>query len=355
MAVAVAPPPSNALESTKPGCQSRCGNLEIPYPFGIGSNCSQNPFFDISCNTYFNPPKPYLFDVSDFDIYAIPYEVVNISETQIYVNNSKAQLSMACYGKGIDNKTQNSTIYMNFLDSPYTLSDANQVTSIGCDDLAMVQQDSIKASSGSCASYCSHRQNPVGFGSCPGRGCCRTSISKSDILRVELFDMHSFWGRHTKRFRCSFAFIGKIGGYDKFNFHLSHLNDPTNFLKNYNEEFMGMPLVLDWSIMDSNCTYAPNSTNYACQKNSNCIDMDSTKLGGYHCRCKKGYEGNPYLGCHDINECEKSNHCVSIGTCTNTPGSYNCLCPDGYHGDGKKYGIGCIPYYAIVVISISNK
>ncbi|KAL2456696.1 Wall-associated receptor kinase 2 [Forsythia ovata] len=352
MAVAVAPPPSNASEFTKPGCQSRCGNLEIPYPFGIGLNCSRNSYFNINCNASFNPPKPFLLNANRYDNYKLTYyEVVNISESQIYVKNSKAQQSMACYGKRFDNKTQNSTIYMNFLDSPYTLSDANQVTSIGCDDLAMVQQDSIKASSGGaikassgggCASYCSHFQNPFGFGSCPGIGCCRTSISKGDILIVELSDMHSYWRRVSKFFPCSFAFIGMIGDYDKFNFSLSHLRNSTTLLKTYNQEFMGMPFVLDWRIMDYNCTDAPNSTDYACGKNSYCIDMD-TKLGGYHCRCKKGYEGNPYLGCNDINECEISNHCVSIGICTNTPGSYNCLCPNGYHGDGNKYGIGCIP------------
>ncbi|KAL2473595.1 Wall-associated receptor kinase 2 [Forsythia ovata] len=290
--------PSNASESTKPGCQSRCGNLEIPYPFGIGSNCSQNQYFNINCNTSFNPPKPFLS-------YTLSYfEVVNISETQIYVKNSKAQQSMACYG----NKTQNSTIYMNFLDSPYTLSDANQFTSIGCDDLAMVQQSSYltnTSNGGGCASYCSRDQNPFGVGSCPGKGCCRTSLSKGDFLHVNLFDMHSYWNRYSKLFQCSFAFIGMIGDYDKFNFSLSHLNDPTTFLKTYNKEFMGMPLVLDWSITDwsfkfmfYNCTDAPNSTGYACGKNSYCIDMDNTELGGYQCRCKKGYEGNPYLGCH---------------------------------------------------------
>ncbi|KAL2482342.1 Wall-associated receptor kinase-like 9 [Forsythia ovata] len=345
----VVAPPSNELEtttiSTKPGCQSRCGNIEIPYPFGIGSKCSKDTYFNINCNTSFNPPKPYLLHIGPYEYYT--YEVVNISETQIYVKNSKAQLSMACYGKGFDNKTQNSTIYMAFVGSPYTFSDANQVKSIGCDDLAMLEEFSYltnySSDGGGCASYCRRFQSPVSVGSCPGKGCCQTSISKGEYLGVKLYDMHSYWGRDSKLFRCSFAFIGMIGGYDKFNFSLSHLNDPTTFLKNYNKEFMGMPLVLDWSIMDYNCTQVQNSTDYACQKNSYCIDINTTRFGGYQCRCKKGYEGNPYLGCQDINECEKSNQCVSFGTCTNTPGSYHCSCPDGYHGDGKRYGMSCIP------------
>ncbi|KAL2486600.1 wall-associated receptor kinase 2 [Abeliophyllum distichum] len=141
LVVVVAPPPSIASESPKPIYQIRCGNLEIPYPFGIGSNCSLNlhPYFNISCNTSFNPPKPYLLDNGPSEIYN--YEVVNISETQIYVKNSKAQLTMACYVKRYDNKTRRSPVVMEFSYSPYTLSDANKVTSIGCVDMVMVQQD----------------------------------------------------------------------------------------------------------------------------------------------------------------------------------------------------------------------
>uniref|UniRef100_M1DBU5 ATP binding protein n=1 Tax=Solanum tuberosum TaxID=4113 RepID=M1DBU5_SOLTU len=46
----------------KPGCQTKCGNLSVPYPFGIGidAGCSIHPIFDIRCNTSSNPPIAYL-------------------------------------------------------------------------------------------------------------------------------------------------------------------------------------------------------------------------------------------------------------------------------------------------------
>ncbi|XP_022850083.1 putative wall-associated receptor kinase-like 11 isoform X1 [Olea europaea var. sylvestris] len=155
--------------------------------------------------------------------------------------------------------------------------------------------------------------------------------------------MHSYWGRESKLFRCSLVFVGMIGYSHKFNFSLSHLDDSTTFLNN-NKEFMSMPLLLDWGIAGYlNCTEAAqNSTNYACQKNSYCINLYNDFRGVYQCRCKKGYEGNPYVGCRDINEC-MNNPCIPYGTCTNTPGSYRCSCPSGYRGDGKRNGSGCIP------------
>lgn len=56
--------------------------------------------------------------------------------------------------------------------------------------------------------------------------------------------------------------------------------------------------LLDPPIGNLNCKEAQNSSGYACQANSHCVDSE-TRLGGYRCRCNDGYEGNPYLspGC----------------------------------------------------------
>ena len=39
-----------APSMAKPNCESRCGNLEIPYPFGIGPDCYMDKSFEIVCN-----------------------------------------------------------------------------------------------------------------------------------------------------------------------------------------------------------------------------------------------------------------------------------------------------------------
>ncbi|MFS8018867.1 putative wall-associated receptor kinase, galacturonan-binding domain-containing protein [Helianthus anomalus] len=38
------------------GCDDMCGNVRIPYPFGIGGNCSINSWYIVDCNS----SRPYL-------------------------------------------------------------------------------------------------------------------------------------------------------------------------------------------------------------------------------------------------------------------------------------------------------
>ncbi|KAI3857515.1 hypothetical protein MKW92_011513, partial [Papaver armeniacum] len=55
---------SSTIEQAKPGCQSKCGNITIPYPFGIG-DCSYDEddagkLYYIVCNATYDPPKAFI-------------------------------------------------------------------------------------------------------------------------------------------------------------------------------------------------------------------------------------------------------------------------------------------------------
>ncbi|XP_008365150.3 wall-associated receptor kinase-like 9 [Malus domestica] len=134
---------------------------------------------------------------------------------------------------------------------------------------------------------------------------------------------------------CSFSFVVQEG---KFSFFSNMLS--SDYLKN-----ASLPVVLDWSVGNDTCTNVIEKKqvmNYTCQGNTMCSDVENGS--GYRCKCKDGYQGNPYLNdCYDIDECKvpKLNTCKQ--KCINTEGNYACSCHKGYHGDGRKDGEGCIP------------
>ena len=84
----------NATNITKPGCPRKCGNLTVPYPFGVGlgAGCSKNVLFDVFCITSYDPPKAFLVAAMDDQKNAM--EILDISETQLCLKN---QISYLCF------------------------------------------------------------------------------------------------------------------------------------------------------------------------------------------------------------------------------------------------------------------
>ncbi|MBA0582442.1 hypothetical protein Gorai_024589 [Gossypium raimondii] len=303
----------------KAGCQSNCGNISIPYPFGTGStDCNISKRFFIRCNTSFNPPKAFL-TTSDI-------EVLHISL------NGYLRIQ---YSVGYDCYNSSGSAY--YFDAGFRLSKflishtRNKFTAIGCDTYAYVEGFTGRTYSTGCLSFCYDVADLVN-GSCSGIGCCQTALPKG-VTDYELsFD--SYW-KHSKVLSfnpCSYGFAVEDGAY---SFSVSDLSN-INFSKRK------FPIILDWTIGNRSCMEAKMDVdNYACKQNSDCVDPENGR--GYLCKCLHGFQSNPYLsyGCQDINECETLKPCS--GTCHNLPGSYNCSCPKGFEGDGRKKGTGCNP------------
>ncbi|XP_022856854.1 wall-associated receptor kinase 2-like isoform X1 [Olea europaea var. sylvestris] len=317
---------ADAASTAKPGCQSNCGDLTVTYPFGIGigTNCSISSWYDINCNTTFNPPKPFLATTN--------HEIIDISNEEIRIKNSVAA---RCYTE-TGNVTRENHITVDLAVTPYSFSEKNKFTVVGCDDLAVIIGFSFSGRNftSGCLSVCSDTKD-MNDGFCTGIGCCQTPIPKglkTFASALNSLDDHKMvWPFNP----CGYAFVGDQ---DAFQFRTSELTNQSF----QNKTIENVPIVIDWAIGNLSCSEAMKSDEFACFQNSVCVDSD-TGLGGYRCNCSTGYEGNPYLspGCTDIDECE-NNPCDENGICTNTPGSFSCSCKHGYTGNGTKEGRGCI-------------
>ncbi|MCL7031398.1 hypothetical protein MKW94_007208, partial [Papaver nudicaule] len=323
---------TNSSSIAKPGCQEKCGNISIPYPFGIGSpNCYHDKAFEITCTNVLQGPAPLL----QLNI-LYPSQVLEL--TQDYVKFMGWSLQN-CYNK-TSGKGEWPVAPLPYLaeDSPFTFSSTrSKLTGVGCDIFAYIPVENGKNYVSGCASFCA-KSNAGKLKSCSGgNGCCQTDTPKglkSFLIQVQSINTNN---RSWIDNPCSQAVV-----IDR-TYTGNYLDGSMKSISNVTS----VPMVLDWAIGNISCSEAKrNRASYACREHSECFDSDNGP--GYRCNCSSGYTGNPYIGCQDINECKensnKSTLCIKGTTCTNTPGSYSCLCPPGHHGDGRTVlGVGCTP------------
>nr|GEX09128.1 wall-associated receptor kinase 2-like [Tanacetum cinerariifolium] len=317
----------NSTNLAKPGCNSTCGDLVVPYPFGVGINsgCSIDSGFDIYCNTSVTPPTA---SFTETDYVRIKF----ISDSTLRTTNIVAS---KCYS--LDGTTYNDyNISVDFSRYwPYTVSEVNKFTVIGCDDYAwLTSATKSRSVSTGCMVFCASEEEVAGD-ECTGNGCCQSSIPQDISSYTTKLNslMHSGNVSNMRLFApCTYAFVGEE---NKFKFNgATDLIDGTSFVERIEAT---VPRVLEWAIGNLNCSVAEATDGYVCQSNSTCVSSPR-EAGGYRCVCKDGYEGNPYLspGCEDINECEDPRTYPCYGECVNTVGGYNCTCLQGTIGDAKK-------------------
>ncbi|THU47605.1 hypothetical protein C4D60_Mb09t17360 [Musa balbisiana] len=301
------------------GCRERCGDVEVPYPFGMDDGCFLEGF-DVTCNSSFKPPK--LFP-GNGNVEALSISVDGLMQINHFI-------AYDCYDQnGVRNRSNQPSIDLS--QRPYKFSDArNKFVGLGCDTEAYVVDVDKKFSTG-CASLCNNMSYVIN-GTCSGIGCCETSVPKGlrafEIWLRSYYNHSGCWSFSP----CSYAFLADQSF--KFNASMFFSYDKVETL----------PVTLEWAIGNKTCEEARNDKDFACvAEQSECYE--STNGQGYRCNCYRGYEGNPYLegGCKDVNECEDEAKNQCLHQCQNTQGSYSCICQKGMKGDGRKDGTGCSP------------
>ncbi|TVU21202.1 hypothetical protein EJB05_30826, partial [Eragrostis curvula] len=238
----------------RPGCQTKCGNVDIPYPFGIGDACAIHHGFYINCTKVNGTWTPLTG----------PFEVTKISvpDAKVWM---KMGISWRCYGNAT-HRIKEYSLYENFINTPFWFSNEdNKIFVMGCNTLGYIGGNALGNMTTfsyviGCSSNCSGGLEPVN-GSCSGAGCCQADVPKDQVYLEAFFNE-----KYTPSTGCSYIVVMEEKA---FNFSTTY-NHGTTFWHAYKGQ---VPVVMDWMIKKQTCEVAINNGSYACvSNNSGCVN-----------------------------------------------------------------------------------
>ncbi|XP_050221401.1 wall-associated receptor kinase 2-like [Mercurialis annua] len=322
-------------------CPNTCGNVDVPYPFGINDisatvvnpTCAMNNFFMFLCNSTEDPPRLYYGN-------NLPIRDISVEEGTITISTYEA---FDCYNES--GLTNHYNYWMRLGKGPFRLSDTrNKLTAVGCDTFAFMTDAGLTFGSG-CISLCSENKTLEDY--CSGIGCCQTAVPRS-LKTINITILSASKHKEVWQFNpCGFAFLA-----DERTFNASKLRLDDRPYSDVSKKHPTSDIVIEWVVKEETCEYAQSISNrdgYACGNNTYCTYSQNGM--GYRCSCLQGFTGNPYRpqGCQDIDECKEAVKYPCDGTCKNTVGNYTCQCPLGMRGDGK---IGCQGFRITTIATI---
>ena len=266
----------------KPNYRYRCGNVSIPFPFGMGPSCYMNEWYSVNCitiNTSFGAEKAFLNHTK------LNLELLNVSiELQTVTINSPIAIAFYDQRRGVRNNSVQKSI--DLAGSPFLFSRIdNLFVVLGCGHANLMEGEKIWA--GCTSISCSRNYSTVQ--GCYGISCCQTTIPSIDdyyltSYSVDFSSTPDGEGNSTNGSNSSaYAFLVDR---DWFSGNFT-LPDDVPGVQYY------APLSMFWIIKEGdNSSYRCNYTSYK-----------SSISGSYvhsPCDCNARYEGNPYLpdGCH---------------------------------------------------------
>ncbi|MCO5571533.1 hypothetical protein L7F22_025276 [Adiantum nelumboides] len=340
-----------------------CGNLSIPYPFGMSDICGL-PEYRISCKRNASYGDGYLPFLQIGTANTSELQVLEFLTNTLIVNSTHLKAMPA--SKDCPSIDVSGHAVLELLKGgPFILSQNNWFVVVGCSSQGDCTADTVKNESStiSCTTSC-YNQFVMDF--CNYYACCINPIPPGS-WRLD------FQGRGI-----SYAAFPGLCGFSTVLSPLTY-TIPENKKGLFAEGHYGLSLSWALQLLDDgqNCSTAKQRTDYACSDMAECIYDES--IHGYTCNCTQGYRGDGYkagIGCQgkflstlftlrfaltdgmsrtylvvlsawcltkktfldsDIDECKEDlDECEKppLGMCTNTVGSYICNCTEGEGGSG---------------------
>ncbi|RZB90340.1 wall-associated receptor kinase-like 8 [Glycine soja] len=271
----------------KPGCNSTCGEVSIPYPFGMKDpECYADGWFEIECKDTSQGQKPYLKSLN--------LQVTSISEFPGLVTIMNPIYRWNCPSK------RAMPAIKDLRGSPFVYSqESNKFVAVGCNNLAFLKSGGDTV--GGCVSICDNNEefknmDFISSDGCHGRYCCETSLpnylSEYNATLQDFNNQNSSVESH----QCSSAFI--VNKYWSQRYYMPHLN---------NMDYVDA--VLEWEILNNTLSDSVLQflSDHARCHGSN-VTSSFTRVSGYTCRCIQGYQGNPYVrgGCTALPDYNKN-------------------------------------------------
>ncbi|KAD7478392.1 hypothetical protein E3N88_01528 [Mikania micrantha] len=253
---------------SKSGCKDTCGNIRIPYPFGIGADYSVNPWYIVDCISL----KPYLSAALNH----LEVLSVNLEDQTITVNMPKIS----------DCQNSSQIMGIDLGRSPFLYSKShNNFVVEGCGNAVMMDHGStLTGCSASCDNVTVGNKNTgLGF------SCCQTTIPyylKSYTMNLTRLDRQA----------------GGYGGCRSAFLVDKNSSDDTFVVR----DGSFVPVSLLWTLSDLDKHKVT-----CCDALNGGLVVDTgngTTLNTWKCsRDYRPFEGSPYLidGCQDTEECAK--------------------------------------------------
>ncbi|CAN6279276.1 unnamed protein product [Urochloa humidicola] len=317
--------PSNASLAQ---CPSRCGDIKISYPFGMGPDCFRQGF-ELTCDYTTSAPRLFLAN-STTQITALLYTGSSIAYTSTIGYNITMSPSKDTYNRSWEAPAEGVVI-----------SYYNNLFVVGCNIDVYMFGDNMTDLIGSCMSICTDdratMESANAGGYCSGIGCCYIDLPRG--RDVSTFMIYLVRHNSTREEQDKAPSKVKIFLSASYNFGSSDLY--ASWVNTSNIYANGTS-IFQIAITDKpSCERARrNKDSYACNDESNCSDLPYAR--GYYCLCPSNRQGNPYV----VNGCTPDYNSRPKENCTRSCGNMSIPFPFGveegcYAND--NFRLNCTP------------